>query len=70
MYESDSFVCIEGYARQNLGNDVFEYFITLTAIHYKDQQIIKQKTAGNQVDYDPSEYFSWNWEDYELCTHC
>ena len=33
MYESDSFACIEGYARQNLGNDVFEYFITLTAIH-------------------------------------
>ena len=65
MYESDSFVCIEGYARQNLGNDDFEYFITLTAIHYKDQQIIKQKTAGNRVDYDPSEYFSWNWENYE-----
>ena len=33
MYESDSFACIEGYVRQNLGNDVFEYFITLTAIH-------------------------------------
>ena len=65
MYESDSFVCIEGYARQNLGNNVFEYFITLTAIHYKNQRIIKQKTAGNRVDYDPSEYFSWNWEDYE-----
>ena len=45
MYESDSFVCIEGYASQNLGNDVFEYFITLTAIHFKDQQIIQQKTA-------------------------
>ena len=65
MYESDSFTCIERYARQNLGNDVFEYFITLTAIHYKDQRIIKQKTAGNRVDYDPSEYFSWNWEDFE-----
>ena len=43
MYESDSFACIEGYARQNLGNDVFEYFITLTAIHYKDKQIVKQR---------------------------
>ena len=43
----------------------FEAEKSLTAIHYKDQQIIKQKTAGNQVDYDSSEYFSWNWEDYE-----
>ena len=58
--KSDSFACVKGYARQNPGDYAFRYFITLTAIHYKDKKITKQKTAGNRVDYGPSEYFSWS----------
>ena len=45
---------------KNPGDYAFRYLITLTAIHYKDKKITKQKTAGNRVDYDPSEYFSWS----------
>ena len=36
-----------------------------TLLNYKDGKIIKQKTTVQNLDFDPSEYFDWNWEDYE-----
>ena len=40
----------------------------MTAIHYKDNKIIEQKTNAQLLDFDPSEGQDWNWEDYEWST--
>tara|TARA_B100000242_G_scaffold159110_1_gene113583 strand:+ start:446 stop:568 length:123 start_codon:yes stop_codon:yes gene_type:complete len=37
----------------------------MTAIHYKNNKIIEQKTNVQLLDFDPSEGQDWNWEDYE-----
>ena len=40
----------------------------MTAIHYKNNKIIEQKTNAQLLDFDPSEGQDWNWEDYEWST--
>ena len=32
---------------------------------YIEGKIITQKTASEELDYDPSEGQDWNWKDYE-----
>ena len=39
-----------------------DYAARITAINYKNGKRIGQKTSTNPLDFDPSEYFDWNWE--------
>ena len=42
-----------------------DYMARMTAIHYKNNKIIEQKTNAQLLDFDPSEGQDWSWEDYE-----
>ena len=66
IYENDDFVCLHKYVKV-LSDEVDEprFATIMHAVNYKDGKIIKQKTVGNHPDFDPSEYFDRNWEDYE-----
>ena len=63
IYENDDFLCIIAYQKVADPEPRFRSFIT--AINYKDGQILNQKTTVQELDYDPSEGQDWNWEDYE-----
>ena len=43
--------------------EIFRSFTTYA--NYIDGKIITQKTASEELDYDPSEGQDWNWKDYE-----
>ncbi|MEC8284888.1 MAG: hypothetical protein VXZ27_11100 [SAR324 cluster bacterium] len=68
IYESEDFLCVECFVKQNYaeidGSDP-DYAARITAVHYENGKIIAQKTSTNPLDFDPSEYFEWNWEDYD-----
>ena len=63
IYENDDFLCIIAYQKVADPEPRFRSFIT--AINYKDGQILNQKTTVQELDFDPSEHLDWNWEDYE-----
>ena len=43
--------------------EIFRSFTTYTT--YIEGKLITQKTASEELDYDPSEGQNWNWKDYE-----
>jgi len=63
IYENDEFLCVLAYQRILDPEPRFRAF--MTAINYKEGKILRQKTALEELDYDPSEHLDWNWEDYE-----
>ena len=68
IYESEDFLCVECFVKRNcteITSSEPDYAARITAVHYRDGKIIAQKTSTNPLDFDPSEYFDWNWEDYE-----
>ena len=66
IYENDEFVCLYKYTKFKLeGENEPSFDTVMHAINYKDGKIIKQKTTVQELDFDPSEYFDWNWEDFE-----
>ena len=66
IYENDEFLCFYKYVKSQLEGENEPSFETfMHALNYKDGKIIKQKTTVQDLDFDPSEYFNWNWEDYE-----
>ena len=68
IYENENFVCIECFVRRHydeLCESNLDYMARMTAIHYKNNKIIEQKTNAQLLDFDPSEGQDWNWEDYE-----
>ena len=66
LYENDEFLCFYKYVKSQIEGENEPSFETfMHAINYKDGKIIKQKTTVQELDFDPSEYFDWTWEDYE-----
>ena len=66
IYENDEFLCFHKYVKSQIEGENEPSFETfMHAINYKDGKIIKQKTTVQDLDFDPSGYFEWNWEDYE-----
>ena len=68
IYESEEFLCIECFVKRNyteISGSEPDYAVRITAVHYQDGKIIAQMTSTNPLDFDPSEYFDWSWEDYE-----
>ena len=63
LYENDEFLCIIAY--QKVSDPETRYRSFITAINYKDRQILSQKTAVQELDFDPCEHLDWNWEDHE-----
>ena len=62
-YENDEFLCIIAY--QKVSDPETRYRSFITAINYKEGQILSQKTTVQELDFDPSEHLDWNWEDFE-----
>jgi hypothetical protein len=66
IYENDEFLCFYKYVKSQIEGENEPSFETfMHAINYKDGKIIKQKTTVQDLDFDPSGYFEWNWKDYE-----
>ena len=65
VYENDDFICLQMLNRQNLGNEILEYYLVMTGITFQDGKVIKQSHTFEILDSDPSEGQDWNWEDYE-----
>ena len=68
IFENENFVCIECFIRRHydeLCESNPDYMARMTAIHYKNNKIIEQKTNAQLLDFDPSEGQDWSWEDYE-----
>ena len=63
LYENDEFLCIIAY--QKVSDPETRYRSFITAINYKEGQILSQKTTVQELDFDPSEHLDWNWEDYQ-----
>ena len=63
IYENDEFLCVLAYQRIMDPEPRFRAFTK--AINYKEGKILRQKTALEELDYDPCEHLDWNWEDYE-----
>ena len=63
LYENDEFLCI--FAYQKFPDPETRYRSFITAIKYKEGQILSQKTTVQELDFDPSEHLDWNWEDHE-----
>ena len=65
IYETSEFFSYQAYTRHNLDNGESDYATSITVVHLKDGKIIQQKTVTQPLDFNPSEYLNWNWEDYE-----
>ena len=63
IYENDEFLCIIAY--QKVSDPETRYRSFITAINYKEGQILSQKTTVQELDFDPSEHLDWNWEGHE-----
>ena len=63
LYENDEFLCIIAY--QKVSDPETRYKSFITAINYKEGQILSQKTTVQELDFDPSEHLDWNWEGRE-----
>jgi len=60
--ESEDHLSIQAYSMFK-EVEIFRSFTTYAA--YEEGKIITQKTASEELDYDPSEGQDWNWEDYQ-----
>ena len=65
IYETSEFFSYQAYTIHNLDNGESDYATSITVVHLKDGKIIQQKTVTQPLDFNPSEYLNWNWEDYE-----
>ena len=63
LYENDEFLCIIAY--QKVSDPETRYRSFITAINYKEGQILSQKTTVQELDFDPSEHLDWNWKGHE-----
>ena len=62
LIEDDTFLKLYRYNKLKEA-DVFTS-VTIS-LKYKEEKIIHQAYAFEELDYDPSEGQDWNWEDYE-----
>ena len=62
LSESEDYLSIQAYSMFK-EVEIFRSFTTYAT--YKEGKIITQKTASEEIDYDPSEGQDWNWEDYQ-----
>jgi hypothetical protein len=65
VYETDNFACFTVLSKKNLGDGIFDFDLTMAAVTFEKEKVIKQQTVIEKLDYDPSEGQDWNWEDYE-----
>ena len=68
IYESEDFLCVECFVKRNCAEiecSDLDYAARITVVNYENGKIIAQKTATTPLDFDPSEYFEWKWEDFE-----
>ena len=65
FFDSDNFVCLHRFFGSR-AEDV--YASTISAITYKDGEVLKSETVSEPLDYDPSKGKNWEWEDYEQST--
>ena len=65
LFENENFLCIERFSKRPTNANEPDYGVGIVAVNYEDGKIIWQKTASHKMDFDPSEYLDWNWEDYE-----
>ena len=64
IYKNEEFLCLQRYGRNILTRETL-YMTLISGVNYRNEKIIRHETAIEYLDYDPSEYFDWNWEDYE-----
>ncbi len=64
VYESNDFLCMHRYVKENKSSDPIYYAIVFI-IKYKAGLILTQESVREPLDQDPSEGQDWNWEDYE-----
>ena len=62
LSESEDHLRIQAYSMFK-EVEIFRSFTTYAT--YKEGKIITQKTASEELDYDPSEGQDWNWDDYQ-----
>ena len=60
--ESEDHLSIQAYSMFK-EVEIFRSFTTYAT--YEEGKIITQKTASEELDYDPSEGQDWNWEDHQ-----
>ena len=62
LSESEDHLRIQAYS---MFKEVEKFRSFTTYATYKEGKIITQKTASEELDYDPSEGQDWNWDDYQ-----
>ena len=62
LSESEDHLSIQAYSMFK-GVEIFRSFTTYAT--YKEGKIITQKTASEELDFDPSKGQDWNWDDYQ-----
>ena len=60
--ESEDHLSIQAYSMFK-EVEIFRSFTTYAT--YKEGKIITQKTASEELDFDPSKGQDWNWDDYQ-----